>query len=72
MPLILVADDQPSNLHALHQLLVDDCEASMTTSGAETPGFCSQQLPDLMPLGVLMPEMSGSDVFGRYRGEPGL
>ncbi len=42
MPLILVVDDQPSNIHALYQLLVDDCEVSMATSGAEALAFCAQ------------------------------
>ena len=70
MPLILVVDDQPSNIHALYQLLVDDCEVSMATSGAEALAYCAQQLPDLILLDVLMPEMSGYEVCDRLKADP--
>ncbi|RZJ05171.1 MAG: hybrid sensor histidine kinase/response regulator [Rubrivivax sp.] len=70
MPLILVVDDQPSNIHALYQLLVDDCEVSMATSGAEALAFCAQQVPDLILLDVLMPEMSGYEVCDRLKADP--
>ncbi|PZP29350.1 MAG: hypothetical protein DI603_16895 [Roseateles depolymerans] len=70
MPLILVVDDQPSNIHALYQLLVDECEVAMATSGAEALAFCAQQLPDLILLDVLMPEMSGYEVCDRLKADP--
>jgi len=70
MPLILVVDDQPSNIHALYQLLVDECEVSMATSGAEALAYCAQQLPDLILLDVLMPEMSGYEVCDRLKADP--
>jgi len=70
MPLILVVDDQPSNIHALHQLLVDDCEVAMATSGAQALAFCARQLPDLILLDVLMPEMSGYEVCDRLKADP--
>lgn len=70
MPLILVVDDQPSNIHALYQLLVDECEVSMATSGAEALAFCAEQLPDLILLDVLMPEMSGYEVCDRLKADP--
>lgn len=70
MPLILVVDDQPSNIHALYQLLVDECEVSMATSGAEALAFCAEQLPDLILLDVLMPEMSGYEVCDRLKSDP--
>ncbi|MGQ3051131.1 MAG: response regulator [Roseateles sp.] len=70
MPLILVVDDQPSNIHALYQLLVDECEVSMATSGAEALAYCAQQLPDLILLDVLMPAMSGYEVCDRLKADP--
>jgi len=70
MPLILVVDDQPSNIHALYQLLVDECEVSMATSGVEALAYCAQQLPDLILLDVLMPEMSGYEVCDRLKADP--
>ena len=70
MPLILVVDDQPSNIHALYQLLVDECEVSMATTGAEALAYCAQQLPDLILLDVLMPEMSGYEVCDRLKADP--
>jgi signal transduction histidine kinase len=70
MPLILVVDDQPSNIHALYQLLVDECEVSMATSGAEALAFCAEQLPDLILLDVLMPGMSGYEVCDQLKADP--
>jgi signal transduction histidine kinase len=70
MPLILVVDDQPSNIHALYQLLVDECEVAMATTGAEALAFCAEQLPDLILLDVLMPEMSGYEVCDRLKADP--
>lgn len=70
MPLILVVDDQPANIHALYELLVDECEVSMATSGAEALAFCAQQLPDLVLLDVLMPEMTGYEVCDRLKADP--
>jgi signal transduction histidine kinase len=70
MPLILAVDDQPSNIHALYQLLVDECEVSMATSGVEALAFCAQQLPDLILLDVLMPEMGGYEVCDRLKADP--
>jgi CheY-like chemotaxis protein len=70
MPLILVVDDQPSNIHTLYGLLAEDCEVSMATGGAEALAFCAQQLPDLILLDVLMPEMSGYEVCDRLKADP--
>lgn len=70
MPLILVVDDQPSNIHALHQLLVDECEVAMATTGAQALAFCAEQLPDLILLDVLMPELSGYEVCDRLKADP--
>jgi CheY-like chemotaxis protein len=70
MPLILVVDDQPSNIHALYQLLADESEVSMATSGAEALAFCEAQLPDLVLLDVLMPDMSGYEVCDRLKANP--
>ncbi|MFG6413213.1 ATP-binding protein [Roseateles sp. DC23W] len=70
MPLILVVDDQPANIHALYELLVDECEVAMATNGAEALAFCAQQLPDLVLLDVLMPEMNGYEVCGQLKADP--
>lgn len=70
MPPMLVVDDQPGNIHALHQLLADDCEVSRATSGAQALAFCAQQLPDLILLDVPMPEMSGDEVCERLEADP--
>jgi signal transduction histidine kinase len=69
MPLILVVDDQPTNIHALYELLVDESEVAVATSGAEALAFCVTQLPDLILLDVLMPEMSGYEVCDRLKAE---
>ncbi len=70
MSVILVVDDQPANIHTLYQLLVDDCEVLMATSGVEALSFCARQLPDLILLDVLMPDMSGYEVCERLKADP--
>ncbi|RYE89832.1 MAG: response regulator [Oxalobacteraceae bacterium] len=42
----------------------------MATSGVEALAFCAQQLPDLILLDVLMPEMSGYEVCDRLKADP--
>jgi len=68
--LILVVDDQPTNIHALYELLVEESEVAVATSGEEALAFCAGQLPDLILLDVLMPQMSGYEVCDRLKADP--
>lgn len=56
---VLVVDDQPSNIQLIYQLLKDDYEILMATSGQQAISVCQQHRPDLILMDVIMPDMSG-------------
>lgn len=61
-PLLLLVDDQASNLQLLQEMFKDDYEVSVATSGREALEVCRASLPDLILLDILMPEMDGYTV----------
>ena len=61
-PVLLVVDDQAANIEVLHQIFKADHAVYMATSGAQALAFCANQLPDLILLDVLMPDMDGHQV----------
>lgn len=71
-PRLLIVDDQPLNIQALHRVFADDCQVFMATSGAQALQLCSQQLPDLVLLDVQMPGMDGIEVCLRLKADAQL
>ncbi|MCW0437560.1 diguanylate cyclase [Xanthomonas sacchari] len=69
-PRVLIVDDQPINIHALHELLRDACEVSMALDGTRALALCQQQPPDLVLLDVMMPELDGLQVCRRLKADP--
>jgi diguanylate cyclase (GGDEF)-like protein len=67
-PLVLVVDDQPINIQTLYQILRDDYDVGMATSGQGALAFCDTRRPDLILLDVVMPEMDGYEVCRRLKG----
>lgn len=67
---ILVVDDEPLNVRALHQVLGSDHEVFMATSGAQALTLCSQRPIDLVLLDVMMPEMDGHQVCASLKANP--
>lgn len=61
-PRLLIVDDQPINIQTLFHIFDADHEVFMATSGAQALAFCDAQLPDLILLDVMMPEMDGHAV----------
>jgi diguanylate cyclase (GGDEF)-like protein len=59
---ILLVDDAPANLEALNAVLGDQYELIFATSGPEALDLARDQLPDLILLDVMMPEMDGYEV----------
>ncbi len=67
-PVILVVDDQPSNIHLLYEMLKNDYEVRMALSGEQALALCAAWRPDLILLDVMMPQMGGYEVCHALKG----
>jgi class 3 adenylate cyclase len=68
---ILVVDDTPLNVKLLADVLsVQGYRVQMASSGAEALRSIAEQMPDLVLLDVVMPEMTGYDVCKQIRENP--
>jgi diguanylate cyclase (GGDEF)-like protein len=67
---ILVVDDEVSNIEVLSSVLEDDYDLSFATSGKEALAVVDQITPDLVLLDVMMPEMDGYEVCRRLKEIP--
>lgn len=67
---ILVVDDMPTNIQALSQVLKDEYEINVATSGQKALDLCRAKLPDLVLLDVVMPGMDGYDVCRQLKADP--
>jgi phosphoserine phosphatase RsbU/P len=69
--LVLVVDDAPANLHAVHSILKNDFKVRVATSGAKALELVKvKPYPDLILLDVMMPEMDGYEVCGILKATP--
>ena len=64
---ILIVDDIRSNVKTLVQTLRSDYEISVATSGKNALEVAASELPDLILLDVMMPEMDGYEVCSRLK-----
>jgi len=64
---VLVVDDQIANVEILNSVLEDEYEILFATSGKETIEIATIQLPDIILLDVVMPEMDGYEVCARLK-----
>ncbi|WP_255458819.1 MULTISPECIES: diguanylate cyclase [unclassified Herbaspirillum] len=69
-PVLLVVDDQASNIQELYEIFKDDYEVCMATTGADAIAFCERQKPDLILLDIVMPEMDGYAVCQQLKNNP--
>ena len=67
---ILVVDDTPANIKILGNILVEDYEVKIATSGAQAIEIVSNDRPDLILLDIMMPEMDGYEVCRRLQTDP--
>lgn len=68
-PRLLVVDDQPTNIQVLYQILSNDYQVLMATSGAQALALCASKQPDLVLLDLLMPDMDGYQVCQRLKAD---
>lgn len=71
-PRLLLVDDQPLNIQALHQVFSADCQVLMATSGEQALALCARQPPDLILLDLMMPGMDGFEVCRRLKADSAL
>jgi CheY-like chemotaxis protein len=69
-PTILVVDDEPLNVAVLSELLSPDYRVLGARSGPIALDLLRAELPDLILLDVMMPDMDGYAVLDRLRSTP--
>lgn len=69
LPTLLVVDDQPLNIQILAHIFAPDHTVLSATSGAQALALCADQLPDLILLDVMMPDMDGHEVCRRFKAD---
>src|SRR3990167_3857696 len=69
-PKILVADDEPTNLKVLKQILQDDYRLLFAKSGEDAIALAARELPGLILLDVMMPGMTGFEACQRLKADP--
>jgi putative two-component system response regulator len=62
LPKLLIVDDEPTNLKVLKQVLQQGYRLSFAKNGADALELAARELPDLILLDVMMPEMTGFEV----------
>lgn len=69
-PQVLIVDDQPENIEVLGETLADICDIGFALSGQEGLAQVDEDLPDLILLDVMMPDMNGYEVLAHLRSNP--
>lgn len=64
---ILVIDDTPTNIQIMHALLRDLYTIFFATNGQEGITMAEKELPDLILLDIMMPDMDGYEVCRRLK-----
>lgn len=59
---VLIVDDEPGNIKILSSVLAGDYALSVATGGAQALQIAEVQLPDIVLLDMVMPEMDGIQV----------
>ncbi len=66
-PLVLIVDDNPTNIDLLVSTLKNDCRLSVAKNGPKALDYAERYLPDLILLDIMMPEMNGYEVCTRLK-----
>ncbi|OSM07035.1 hybrid sensor histidine kinase/response regulator [Magnetofaba australis] len=71
-PRILIVDDQPTNIHALYQIVQSEGDVFMAASGEKALEHCAHTAPDLILLDVEMPGLDGYETCRRLKADKAL
>lgn len=69
-PLILAVDDEATNLQILKQTLGNQYRMKFAKSGKLALELVDKELPNLILLDVMMPEMTGFEVCSKLKEDP--
>jgi putative two-component system response regulator len=69
-PLILVVDDNATNIDLLVNTLQEDYRLGIAKKGISALEYAGKYHPDLILLDIVMPEMDGYEVCARLKGNP--
>jgi len=69
-PTLLIADDEPTNLQVLRQILQADYRLLFAKDGAKAVELALSEKPDLVLLDVMMPNMTGHDACIALKADP--
>jgi diguanylate cyclase (GGDEF)-like protein len=67
---LLIVDDQPQNIRVLNEMLKSEYRILFATNGKDALILAQEQLPDLILLDVMMPEMDGYRVCAQLKTDP--
>ena len=69
-PRVLVVDDEPANLKVMREVLGNQYRLSFAKSGDAALALVEKELPKLILLDIMMPNMSGFEVCQRLKENP--
>lgn len=69
-PLILIVDDNSTNIDLLVKTLNNDYRLGIAKNGQKALAYAEKHLPDLILLDIMMPEMNGYEVCKRLKALP--
>lgn len=70
LPLVMIVDDNVTNIEMLAGTLRKQFRLAVVKSGPKALSFTRKQLPDLILLDIMMPEMSGFEVCEQLKKDP--
>lgn len=66
---VLIVDDTPANIQILNEILHDEYNVFFATSGRDGIRVAQRELPDLILLDIMMPDMDGYDVCKQIKSD---
>ena len=66
---VLIVDDTKTNIAILVEALREESKLGVATSGAKALEYVEENMPDLILLDIMMPEMDGYEVCARLKAE---
>lgn len=67
---ILIIDDTVANIEIMYKILQSDYDILFAKSGADGVRIVKQEMPDLILLDIMMPDMDGYQVCALLKGDP--